>query len=87
MIYKAYQTYADVMDPIRSLAQVTSDIFFRPWPGTKLGEVLLPRFSAACEVLSRTRLTFHRPAFDIDSVKVNGREVQVAEEVTHHTPF
>ncbi len=87
MIYRAHQTYADVMDPIRSLAQITSDIFFRPWPGNKIGEVVLPRFSAACEVLSRTRLTYHRPAFGIDIVKVNGREVQVTEEVTHHTPF
>ena len=87
MIYRAYQTYADVMDPIRSLAQVTSDIFFRPWPGTKIGELVLPRVSAACEVLARTRLTHRRPAFDIDSVTVAGREVQVIEEITHHTPF
>jgi poly(3-hydroxybutyrate) depolymerase len=87
MIYQAYQTYADLMDPWRSLAQVTSDVFFRPWPGSKLGEVVLPRFSAACEVLSRTRLTSTRPAFGIDTVKVGGRSVAVSEEVTLHTPF
>ncbi len=87
MIYRTYQTYADALGPIRALAQATSDIFFRPWPGNKIGEVLLPRFSAACEVLARTRLTHRRPAFGIESVKVGGRVVQVTEEVTHHTPF
>jgi hypothetical protein len=86
MIYQAYQRYADLMDPMRSIARATSEIFFRPWPG-RVSEILMPRVTAACEVVSRTGLTHHRPDFDIKSVMVGEREVPVSEEVVHATPF
>ncbi len=78
MIYQAYQRYADLMDPIRSAARVTSDIFVRPWPG-KVSEVLMPRVTVACEVLARTSLTHQSPDFGIKHVKVGTREVDVTE--------
>jgi polyhydroxyalkanoate depolymerase len=48
---------------------------------------MMPRFAAACEVLSRTGLTHSRPEFAIGSVKVGDCEVQVSEEFVHRTPF
>lgn len=86
MIYQAYQAYADLTDPLRTAAKAVSDIFFRPWPG-QVSEVMVPRLSAACEVLARTGLTHARPEFDIDHVKIGGRAVAVSEEVAHATPF
>lgn len=86
MIYQAYQAYADLMSPVRLLAQATSEIFFRPWPGL-LSEVTTARLAAACEVVARTGLTHRRPDFAISSVRVGRREVAVTEEVVHATPF
>lgn len=86
MIYHAYQNYADVSNPVRSVARMFSDIFFRPWPG-RVSEIVSPRFSAAAEVLSRTGITHARPDFDIRSAFVNGKEVDVVEENVFNTPF
>jgi polyhydroxyalkanoate depolymerase len=45
------------------------------------------RLSAALELISRSTLTYHRPAYGIDSVMVGDREVGVTEEITYATPF
>lgn len=86
MIYQAYQSYADMTDPVRAIAKIYRDVFFRPWPGP-FSEVLTGRMTAISDVVSRIGLTHTRPDFDILSVKVNNREVAVAEENVFTTPF
>jgi polyhydroxyalkanoate depolymerase len=86
MIYKAYQSYADMTNPIRSAAKMYSNIFFRPWPGT-FSAGLSARLTAVSDVVSRIGLTHARPDFNIPSVKVNGEAVEVVEENVLTTPF
>jgi polyhydroxyalkanoate depolymerase len=45
------------------------------------------RLAAALELISRSSLTYTRPAYGIDRVKVGNRELQVTEEVVYSTPF
>ena len=47
----------------------------------------LRKLSAACEVFALADLTHRRPAFGIDTVTVDGKEVRVTEEAAHRTPF
>ena len=86
MIYRAYQSYADMTDPIRSAAKIYSGIFYRPWPGP-VSEVLTSRLTAIGDVVSRLGLTHSRPDFNIHSVVSSGREVGVSEENVLTTPF
>lgn len=85
MLYQVYQTYADIMQPACSLADmVSSTLCANP----RLAESEPMRATrAACDVLSLSRLTHHRPPFAIDSVMVNGTPIQVTEEVAASTPF
>jgi polyhydroxyalkanoate depolymerase len=85
MLYQAYQNHADLTAPWRSgaahalkylnlLPQGISDKFFR-------------RLAAALELISRTSLTYTRPAYGIGKVMVGNREFEVTEEVAFATPF
>ncbi|MDF3838111.1 polyhydroxyalkanoate depolymerase [Cupriavidus basilensis] len=85
MLYQVYQTYADIMQPACSVADmVATTLAGNP----RLADCEPMRATrAACEVLALSRLTHHRHAFDIGSVMVDGVPVQVSEEVTARTPF
>ena len=86
MLYTAYQAHADVMNPIRALAGVTSSALRRT-ADLMPGNPFLRSFVALNEMVARSRLTHHRPSFGIDSVKVGNREVAVRERAAYATPF
>jgi polyhydroxyalkanoate depolymerase len=52
-----------------------------------MSDAVVRRLSAALELISRSALTYHRPAYGIDRVMVGNREVGVTEEVAYATPF
>ncbi|MGO4760967.1 polyhydroxyalkanoate depolymerase [Cupriavidus sp. 2KB_3] len=85
MLYQAYQTYADMMQPACSLADIAATLI-AGYPGADECEPLRS-VRAACEVLALARLTHYRPPFAIHSVRVNGDEVPVVEEIVTRTPF
>ena len=85
LMYQAYQNHMDLTTPWRTgaahalkylnlLPQGVSDKFFR-------------RLAAALELISRTSLTYTRPAYGIDRVMVGNQELEVTEEVAFATPF
>lgn len=83
MLYHAYQLQSDLMSPMRLLAQATSaSLWLRQTEGSMLRKV-----SAACEVLSRMRLTHSRPAYGITSVPLGDDTFPVTEEKTLSLPF
>src|ERR1700676_1507389 len=86
MIYDAYQTYADAMLPMRSLAAATTWFLegTRPWFGE---QVALRGMAAGCNMFAHAGIRHNRPSFSIDQVVVGGREVAVSEEVTDAKPF
>ncbi len=83
MMYSAYQMHSDMMEPIRAVAKATAAAL-RHWD---VPASMLRNLTAACELLARTRLTHHRPAFGIDAVFLQGREVGVREVAAQATPF
>lgn len=83
MLYQAYQLQSDLMSPMRLLAQASSaSLWLRQTEGT-----VLRKISAACEVMSRMRLTHSRPAYGITSVTVGDDTFPVTEEKTLSLPF
>jgi poly(3-hydroxybutyrate) depolymerase len=95
MLYLAYQTQHDLMEPVRAKAR-TALAGYRFWTGAQsLGSALgvfgghhgLRDRAAAWEMLARARLSHERPAFAIHRVVVEAREVAVTEERVATTPF
>jgi poly(3-hydroxybutyrate) depolymerase len=86
MLYDAYQAQSDLLAPARAMAEMASatlrDTKFGP-----LGNYFFRGVVAGAELFSRTRLSHERPAYRIDSVAVEGREVAVTEEAALDAPF
>ena len=85
MLYLAYQTHADIMAPVRSLAHAGVTALTPLAANEQLK--LLRNLTAAYELIARTGLTHVRPSYQIDSVRIGNREVAVREEALHATPF
>lgn len=83
MIYQAYQSHVDLTSPFRLLAQHNASLL---WMERTEGSIMR-KISAACEIVSRLRLTHSRPAYGIAEVMVQGRAVPVTEEVRLELPF
>lgn len=83
MLYQAYQLQNDLGSPLRLMAQHLSAALWLQ----KTERSLLRQVSAACEVISRMRLTHTRPAYGIDAVQLGERTVAVIEENVLHLPF
>jgi poly(3-hydroxybutyrate) depolymerase len=86
MIYHLYQANMDLMDPVRLMARSASQFMRKPWPGTE--DSFSWKFVAsALELMADTGTTHSRPSFEIDTVRVGNRQVEVREEATFQTPF
>src|SRR3979411_3061977 len=85
MMYQAYQNHMDLMEPWRSgAAQALKYLNLVP---QGVSDKLFGRLAAALELISRTSLTYTRPAYGIDKVMVGNQEMKVTEEVVYATPF
>jgi poly(3-hydroxybutyrate) depolymerase len=85
MWYQAYQNQVDLMAPWRTgAAQALRYLNLAPQGAS---DRLFTRLAAALELISRTSLTYTRPAYGIDRVRVGNRELEVTEEVAYATPF
>ena len=86
MLYETYQAHDDVLAPLRLMAEAARGYLSHPWPF--LGDhPFLRGAAAACEMLSRSGIRHHRPAFGIKETTVLGRPVAVLEEVVARHPF
>jgi poly(3-hydroxybutyrate) depolymerase len=83
MLYQAYQLQSDMVSPLRLAAQQLSATLWLQ----KTERTLVRKVAAACDVLSRLRLTHTRPPYNIHSVTVGEREVAVVEEEVLKLPF
>jgi poly(3-hydroxybutyrate) depolymerase len=85
MMYQAYQNHMDLTGPWRSGA--ASALKYLNLVPQGISDRLFGRLSAALELISRTSLTYTRPAYGIDKVLVGNQELEVTEEVSYATPF
>jgi len=89
-LYTSYQTVADTVGPLQTLAATTAP--WLNWTADRLKHGHMHRsWAAALEVFSRVRLTHQRPAFGIDRAVVEApggnREVAVEEVPRLVRPF
>ena len=85
MMYQAYQNHMDMTAPFRGGA--ASALKYLNLIPAGVSEKLFGRLAAALELISRTSLTYHRPAYGIKPVMVGNQELPVTEEVVFATPF
>jgi poly(3-hydroxybutyrate) depolymerase len=86
MLYQIYQAYSDLTTPLRAMARLTSAML----GATPMGSIdgsLTRGFAAANELIARSGLRHRRPSFAIERVEVDGRQVEVREDVALETPF
>ena len=83
MLYQAYQLQSDLISPLRLTAQhLSASLWLRETEGSVMRKV-----AAACDVISRMRLTHSRPPYQIHSVTVGEHEHPVTEETVLTLPF
>ncbi|MES2973919.1 MAG: polyhydroxyalkanoate depolymerase [Pseudomonadota bacterium] len=83
MLYQAYQAQSDLMSPMRLMAQHLGASMWVQNTERSMSR----RIAAACEVMSRMRLTHSRPPYRIESITVGGQETPVEEVVKLTRPF
>jgi poly(3-hydroxybutyrate) depolymerase len=86
MLYQVYQAHSDIMVPVRALANMAI-AGMAPTLNGSSDSAVIRNLTAAYELISRAGLTHHRPSFDIPTVTVGNREVEVREEAAFTTPF
>jgi polyhydroxyalkanoate depolymerase len=85
MMYQAYQNHMDLTEPWRTgAASALKTLNLVP---QGVSDKLFGRLAAALELISRTSLTYARPAYGIGKVLVGNQELEVTEEVVYATPF
>ena len=84
MLYVAYQAHSDIMVPVRAWATMAAAVGGRP---LLADHPAIRNLTAAYELIARAGLTHIRPPFDISSVTVGNRDVEVKEEAAATTPF
>src|SRR5215217_8607375 len=85
MIYEIYEAQSDIGNFSRLGANAVLSLLKLLPAGTS--DKQLRRIAAALELISRAALTYKRPAYGIDTVKVANGDMAVIEEVVHRTPF
>jgi poly(3-hydroxybutyrate) depolymerase len=83
MLYQAYQSQSDLLSPWRLAAQSLASALWVP----RTERTWLRQIAAACDLVSRLRLTHSRPPYGIGEVLVNGEPVAVDEKVELTLPF
>jgi poly(3-hydroxybutyrate) depolymerase len=85
MMYQAYQNHMDLTSPWRTGA--AAGLQYLNLVPQGVSDRLFRRLAASLELISRSSLTYARPAYGIDRVLVGNQELEVTEEVTFATPF
>ena len=85
MLYQAYQNHMDLTEPWRTGA--ASALRYLNLVPQGVSDKVLSRLAAALELISRSSLTYARPAYGIDRIQVGNRELKVTEQVAYATPF
>src|SRR5258708_27419228 len=86
MNYQVYQAHADLTAPWRMAAQAALAVL-APFAPALSQSPTLRRLAAGYELLARAGLSHRRPAYNIATVRVENREVEVVETIAHATPF
>src|SRR5260370_30021539 len=84
MLYQAYQNHMDLTEPWRKGA--ASALKYLNLVPQGISDKLFGRLAAALELISRSSLSYARPAYGIDRVQVGNSELEVTEQAVYATP-
>jgi poly(3-hydroxybutyrate) depolymerase len=85
MLYQAFQNQMDLTEPWR--AGAASALKYLNLVPQGISDTAVARLGAALELITRAKLTYTRPSYGIDSIRVGNRELHVTEQVAYATPF
>lgn len=86
MLYHVHELQHAALGPTRLMAEALRTAFTHPWMPlsyTGMGRAI----AASAELLERTTRRYPKPAFNLPTTKVDGKEVAVREVVVYDTPF
>lgn len=86
MLYQLYETQRALMAPFSEFASASAKLYshpLSPFAHTPLAQ----RVAAGLDLMHRLAKEYEKPEFDIKSVKVDGVDVAVQEQVAIHKPF
>ncbi len=88
MLYLAYQSRDDLMDPLRTVARSMQSVL-APWvsSSSSASSTALRSLAATYEMISRASLSHSRPPYGIDEVMVGNERVEVVEKPRFVAPF
>lgn len=86
MLYQLYESQRAMLSPFSEFASATSKLYSHPL--SPLAHTPLSnRLSAGLDLMHRLSKEYEKPPFGITSVKVDGRDVAVQEQVALEKPF
>lgn len=85
LLYQAFQNHMDLTEPWRAGAASAARLLNLAPKGVP--DRLFGRLAAAFELISRSALTYARPAYGIETAMVGNRELPVIDEVAYATPL
>ncbi|MGC4024144.1 MAG: polyhydroxyalkanoate depolymerase [Mesorhizobium sp.] len=86
MFYQLYEMNYAALQPFRALSDATRILYtnpLNPWSHTPMGRMI----AASAELFERTTRRYGKPAFGLDSVKIDFKAVPVTEEIVWSKPF
>ncbi|MEH3086541.1 MAG: polyhydroxyalkanoate depolymerase [Xylophilus ampelinus] len=86
MLYQLYEAQRSLMEPFADLAKVMSKFYSSP--SNMMGKIpAVQRLSAGFDLLYRLGKDYEKPAFDLQTIQLDGIEVVVHERVEVDKPF
>ena len=86
MLYQLHEFQRSILHPLTAWAQATAKTFTNPLSPMSLVPGA-PRLAAGYELLYRLGKEYEKPAFDIKSVRSNGRDIPIVEQTVLEKPF
>ncbi|MFA5664424.1 polyhydroxyalkanoate depolymerase [Castellaniella sp.] len=86
MLYDLHEIQRAILGPFSAFTETGSQLFSNPY--SPLAYTPLSRqLAAAYELAHRVGKEYEKPAWGLDTTRINGREVAVTEEITIDRPF
>ncbi|MDF3880998.1 polyhydroxyalkanoate depolymerase [Cupriavidus basilensis] len=86
MLYQLHEFQRSMLHPLTAWAQATAKTFTNPLSPLSLVPGAT-RLAAGYELLYRLGKEYEKPAFDIRSVRSNGRDIPIVEQIIIEKPF
>ena len=86
MLYQFYENHRSVMEPFADLAQIAAKLYSNPM--LPVGQMpMAQRLSAAYDLMHRLGKDYLKPAFGIQSIRIDDNDIAIHERIEIDKPF